>query len=252
MPRIFYSEHTYSYKNYTFGYALYAERLGDEKIDRIYATGFLPYSGEAKSEVKNLYYMARSARVDLSSFSLTSENRRIINKFKNFTFSVTEYPASDFLNNDPMLNFCLNYFETRHGVGVISKERLQRILNYSAETVVVEYTNENNSPRAYIIEIHSESCVHYWFSFYDLSLTYKSFGMWLMITRIQEAKKKQKKYCYLGTVYGDKALYKTNISSLEYWNGEKWVSNTSGLKNRSKTDDSRVVSQADEFKNNEN
>ena len=252
MPRIFYSEHTYSYKNYTFGYALYVERLDNEEIDSIYNGGFLPYSGEAKSEVKNLYYMARSARVNLTSFLPTSENRRIINKFKNFIFFVKEYSASYFLNNDTMLNFCLNYFETRHGVGVISKERLQRILNYSPETVVVEYTDENNSPRAYIIEIHGESSVHYWFSFYDLSLTYQSFGMWLMIARVQEAKKKQKKYCYLGTVYGDKALYKTNIPSLEYWNGQTWVSNTSDLKDRAKTDYSRVVLQADEFKNNEN
>ena len=39
MPRIFESEHTYSYENYTFGYALYAQRLKNESVDSIRAFG---------------------------------------------------------------------------------------------------------------------------------------------------------------------------------------------------------------------
>ncbi|MDZ4206085.1 MAG: hypothetical protein U1C12_02650 [Patescibacteria group bacterium] len=250
MPNIFSSEHTYSYKNYTFGYALYAQRLGDEPINLIYAAGFLPYSGENKSQVNSLYYMARSARVKLSSFLLSSENRRIQKKFRDYNFHSKEYPASMFLKNEEMLNFCLRYFEKRHGPNLISKERLKRILGFSPETKVVEYKNQEGSPCAYIIEIQSYDFTHYWFSFYDLSLVYQSLGMWLMIDRVENAKKKKKKYCYLGTVYGDRALYKTNIPSIEYWNGEKWVADVNSLKNRARTDENRVVSQIDEFKMN--
>lgn len=252
MPKIFSSEHAHSYKTYTFGYAVYAQRLEDESLDPIYEDGFLPYSGEPKSSIKNLYYMARSARVKLDSFFPTSENRRIKNKFENKKLVVREYPASKFAGDKEVLDFCLNYFEMRHGHGVLSKERLKRILNYSPETKVVEYRDLENIPRAYIIEIHGKEFTHYWFSFYDLSLAYQSFGMWLMINRVENAKVKNKKYCYLGTVYGSKALYKTNIPSLEYWNGEKWTSNMERLKERAKTDGERTVSQADEFKDNEN
>ena len=254
MPKIFASEHTYSYDNYTFGYSLYAQKLGDELVDLIYEAGFLPYSGNKQSETKNLYYMARSARVKLSSFKLSSENRRIINKFKDYNFCSTEYPASTFLNNENMLDFCLEYFKNRHGPNLVSKERLKRMLGYSLETIVVEYKNKENKIYAYVIEIHGNKCVHYWFSFYDLSLIHQSLGMWLMINRVLKAQKERREYCYLGTVYGDKALYKTNIPSLEHWNGKEWIEDTDYLKKRARTDKNRVVSQSDEFKmlNNEN
>lgn len=250
MPKIFSSEHAYSYKNYTFGYAIYAQRIDNEPIDPIYEAGFLPYSGERKSKIRNLYYMARSARVKLGEFTPTSENRRIEKKFSNHGFESKEYPASEFLENKEMIDFCLKYFENRHGPNVISEERLKRILNYSKETIVVEYRDKKGEPSAYIIEVHGENFIHYWFSFYDLSLAYQSLGMWLMIDRVESAKKRGIKYCYLGTVYGNKALYKTNIPSLEYWNGETWIQDLTHLKSRARTDETRVIPQSDEFKEN--
>lgn len=248
MPKIFQSEHTYSYKNYSFGYTLYAQRIQKESLDPIYNTGFLPYSGGHRSGMDNLFYMARSARIELSSYSPTSENRRIKNKFKDYGLKSEEYSGSSFIDNEEMLNFCLEYFEKRHGSELMAKERLKRILGYSSETKVIEYKDRDGIPRAYIIEIHGKDFTHYWFSFYDLTLTYQSFGMWLMIDRVENAKNKGLRYCYLGTVYGNKALYKTNIPSLEYWNGDKWINDVKNLKERARTDDSRTVSQSDEFK----
>ena len=131
----------------------------------------------------------------------------------------------------------------------MNEERFKRILNYSMETTVVEYiNNETNKPCAYVIEIQSKTMAHYWFSFYDLSLTYLSFGMWLMVNRVTSAKLNNKHHYYLGTVYGDKALYKTNIPALEYWDGHEWTVNTPLLKKRARTDADRVVVQPDEFK----
>ena len=248
MPRMFGSEHVYSYKNYTFGYALYAQRIGEESRDPIYAAGFLPYSGEYRTEAKNLFYMARSARVKLASFSLSSENRRIKNRFKNKNFNSAEYPASKFIHDEKMAAFCLKYFNERHGPNVLTKERLIRLLSYSPETFVIEYKNEKDIPYAYIIEVHGNEFIHYWFCFYDLSLVKQSFGMWLMIDRVEKTKLNGKKYCYLGTVYGNKALYKTNIPSLEYWNGTEWSSNIKHLSTRARTDEKREVLQPDEFK----
>ncbi len=249
MPKIFSSEHTYSYKNYTFGYALYAQRLDNENIETIYEQGFLPYTGEHKSEVPNLYYMARSARVNVNNFALSSENRRINKKFDSYNFSIKEYPAENFLKDKNMIHFCLEYFNKRHGPNTMNEERFKRILNYSKETKVIEYiNNETKKPCAYVLEIQSKNIAHYWFSFYDLSLTYLSFGMWLMINRVVSAQQSNKLYYYLGTVYGDKALYKTNIPAMEYWNGSEWVNNINQLKKRARTDETRVVVQPDEFK----
>lgn len=248
MPKIFGSEHVYSYKNYTFGYALYAQRTEKESLDPIYEAGFLPYSGGHRTEVKNLFYMARSARANLASFSLSSENRRVKSKFRDNNFKIIEYPASTFISNDKMMDFCLKYFNERHGPGLLTKERLMRILSYSPETFVIEYRDEKDNPLAYVIEIHGNEFIHYWFCFYDLLLIKQSFGMYLMIDRVENAKTNGYKYCYLGTVYGNKALYKTNIPSLEYWDGSKWSVNIGQLSERARTDQKREVPQTDEFK----
>ncbi len=230
MPEIFHSEHVYSYKSYTFGYSTYAKRFDNEIIDPIYEMGFLPYSGDFKSGMKNLYYMARSARVNLLKFSTSVK------------------PAKDYLKDHKMIEFCLRYFEKRHGENVMNEERLRRVLSYSDETYVVEYLDEKEMPIAYVIEIHGLEISHYWFSFFDLDLAYLSFGMWLMIDRTLNARKENKKYYYVGTVYNDKALYKTNIPSLEYWTGNLWVNDIKLLKHRAKTDKEREVNTIDEFK----
>lgn len=74
--KIFYSENTVDYSSYTFSYAIYALREGLEDVSPIYDKGFLPYTGNITLE-KELFYSARSLRVDLSRFEDTSENRRI-------------------------------------------------------------------------------------------------------------------------------------------------------------------------------
>lgn len=248
MPEIFFSEHSFSYKTYTFGYAVYAKRIKNESLDGIYDKGFLPYTGQTIIAHESIFYMARSARVVLKNFVISSENKRIKKKFDGMNFSVTEKPASTYLKNKAMINFCMEYFEQRHGHGIMTEERLKKILSYSKEVYVVEYCTEDGNPCAYVIEIHAKNTQHYWFSFFDLQFAYSSFGMWLMINRTEHTKSIGKEAYYLGTVYGDKALYKTNIPALEYWNGQSWVSDVKKLKSRARTDEIRVTLVPDELK----
>lgn len=249
MPEIFSSEHMFSYKTYTFGYALYAKRIKNEPLDPVYEKGFLPYTGDAIASKYPLFYMARSARVMLENFTLSSENKRIKKKFSDMQFMVTEKPASEYLKNKTMINFCIEYFEKRHGHGIMTVERIKKLLSYSKEVIVVEYRNaQTETPCAYVIEIHGKHMRHYWFSFFDVALAYSSFGMWLMIDRTEHAKSVAKKFYYLGTVYGDKALYKTNLPALEYWNGQAWTNDIKKLKSRARTDDTRVTFIPDELK----
>lgn len=248
MPQFFSSEHSFSYKTYTFGYAQYAKRIGVELLDPIYDSGFLPYSGNRIKNEETLFYMARSARIKLSNFEFSSENRRVYKKFLLEDFLITENPAVSFTENIEMINFCLEYFKERHGPDVMTEERIKRILSFTPETVVVEYKLKSGEVAGYVIEIHGKDMRHYWFSFFDLKFAYSSFGMWLMLNRTIQAKDAGLKNYYLGTVYGDKALYKTNIYSLEYWNGTEWIEDVQKLKVRARTDDERLVSIKDEFK----
>lgn len=243
--RLFTSEFGHSYESYSFGYCNYAELERGDRLSEIYQKGFLPYS--ANLSVKNIFYMARSARVNLKSFSLNSENRRITKRFDS-QFEKEIMPFSKFnFKDDNFISFCIEYFAVRHGKNVMPKERLMFLLNCGLISEIISY-KENGVPKAYVFLVSDKEMSHFWFSFYDISLVYQSLGMYLMIDAARDAAKAGGKYLYLGTVYAEKALYKTNFDNLEYWTGSEWSQDTKKLKSRSRTDHTRSLNIIDEWK----
>jgi arginyl-tRNA--protein-N-Asp/Glu arginylyltransferase len=237
--KIFYEEMCHSYQTYSFGYKILLDLEPGDSLVQIYEMGFLPYSGNIG--VNNRFYLARSARVPLTSFILSSENRRVMKKFDN-VFTVRTMPAKALLEDEKALAFCLDYFKERHGDEVMSRERLIHILSTELNTTVAEYITPEGKVIAYVIENGDDKTGHFWFSFYDLSYVFQSLGMWLMIERVLAAQKAGKTHYYLGTVYGEKALYKTNFQNLEYWQGSEWSTALADLKASARTDADRVVS----------
>lgn len=227
------SEFGHDYDTYSFGYCNYAIREPGDRLAKIYASGYLPYSG--KAGVKDIFYMARSARVDLSRFSLSSENRRIAKRFDG-TFEREEMPLARFDTSDKtFLTFCLHYFRERHGQYVMPKERLRTILDMGLASDITMY-RADEATVAYVLEVRDAEMAHFWYSFYDLSYVRRSLGMWLMLDALRQAKAAGKTYFYIGTVYGDKALYKVNFSALEYWDGCEWIADVKRLKTLARSD----------------
>jgi arginyl-tRNA--protein-N-Asp/Glu arginylyltransferase len=237
----FKSEFAHSYATYSFGYCEYALREHDT-LSELYGAGFLPYTG---AEVKDTLYMARSARVRLDDFELSSENRRILKKFDgSLTRSVT--PLAEF-NDDAAFNvFCLEYFKKRHG-NVMPKDRLRAILESGFITDVATYTKDG-AIIAYVLLAADDACSHFWFSFYDLSYIRQSLGLWLLLDCARAAKREGKRHYYIGTVYGEKGLYKTNFPALEYWDGSAWRADPKTLRALCKTDTKREFGRADVWK----
>ena len=242
--RIFSSETAHDYGTYTFAYAPYAEHEPGDSLGDIYGLGYLPYSGSP--DAKNVFYMARSARVALSGFELSSENRRIAKKFDGI-LKKERIALRDFEITDKFLKFCLNYFTEKHGAKAMPRERLEHILNSGLVSTIAAYYN-NSIPVGYVFEVSDMNAGHYWFSFYDLALARDSFGLWLMLDLVRDAKNRGLKHYYLGTVYGEKALYKTNFKPLEWWNGEKWNKDVKALKELARDDAKRTTSVIDIWK----
>lgn len=220
------NEYKQNYSAYEFGYQIWAIPEKNDLIDSIYEKGFLPYSGLHYSTPR--YYECRSARVRLDDFNLTSENRRILKKFDN-TFSVQTFSGKEALQKNEFISCALSYFKQRHGDNIMTKERLHTICNYSKNVQIRVYSYQQK-PVAYVVEQVGKKSAHYWFSFYDLSFAFQSFGMWLMTDYVQFLKNEGFTYAYLGTVYGARALYKTNFSSIEFWNGINWDQDIKKLK----------------------
>jgi arginyl-tRNA--protein-N-Asp/Glu arginylyltransferase len=219
-------EFAHDYARYAFGYTLHATSEPDEAITPIYEAGFLPASSDPT--VHNQFYMARSIRVPLSAFSPTSENRRILKKYDG-QFDIEQLSREALMQSEPFKDCFLSYFADRHGQSVMSRERLEGILNTELPLQGIRYSH-NGTPAAYVLEVLEGDIAHYWFSCYDTRYAGSSLGMWLMLDAVRRAKDTDLSQLYLGTAYGEKGRYKMNISPLEFWNGTIWDTDLKRLK----------------------
>jgi arginyl-tRNA--protein-N-Asp/Glu arginylyltransferase len=242
--KYWHSEFNQNYATYTFGYGAYASIEAGDDLSEAYGGGYLPYSGSP--DIKDTLYMARSARVALQDFSPSSENRRILRKFDE-RFIKRQIEASAWRESDELLSFALSYFSKRHGASVMPRERLLHILCHDARPSGVAYY-EGEKLTALVLSVEGPSFSHFWYSFYDLSLVEQSLGMWLMLDAARDAKERGKAHFYVGTVYGDKALYKTNFPALSWWDGRAWQEDVELLKARARSDAERTAQGADLWK----
>lgn len=234
--KIFASEFGHSYETYSFAYALYLEREQSDKLHEIYEQGFLPYSGS--KDIRDIFYMARGTRADIRSWQPTSENRRVLRMFDG-QFEKKVRTVEEVKTDETFFDLCLSYFNLAHG-SVMPRERLELILSMDLISSIVEYSKEG-MPVAYLLLVEDEIMSHYWFSFYAHEYTKTSLGMWLALDHIRELSTNGKKYFYFGTCYAEKALYKTNVEPLEFWNGKEWIKNTPLLKSLCRSDTERHI-----------
>ncbi len=209
----------------------YIERTG-ESLEALYDQGYLPYS--SSRGLQDIFYSARSARVALPELELSSENRRIARKFDG-QFKKRRIPAGEFKATDQFYAFITDYFNKRHGPQVAPRERVELWMRSGLVSTIVEYTKDG-SIVGYVLEIESGTMRHYWWSAYDPSMTQQSLGLWLILDCIRDAQAAGLARYYLGTVYGQKALYKTNFEPLEWHDGRTWSHDIEKLKTLSRAE----------------
>ncbi len=245
--KIFFSENTVDYSSYTFSYAIYAMREGQEDISPIYDQGFLPYTGNTNLE-KEVFYMARSLRVNLKAFTDSSENRRICRQIEPLNIKLETIKKEDFDLNDPVFkSFCEEYISERIGGDKMSLERWDYILNSTIGSHILKFSNEEKV-MGYILAGIGEKMLHYWFAFFDTDyMKSHSLGKYMMWKAIDWSKETGLDYAYLGTAYKTSALYKIrDHKALEFWDGQKWNTDVKLLKELCKTDEAPKTS--DRFK----
>jgi arginyl-tRNA--protein-N-Asp/Glu arginylyltransferase len=195
----------------------------------LYQTGYLPYSLDKKEHP--LYYRCRSSRVVLKDFSLSSENRRVLRKVQEIGLDLhfEKITGKEALLDAKLLDLFIDYYSERHG-DAMPMARLKAVLIYS-EFVWVYVCRQNGELIGAVIVQELKKCSHYWFSAYDLKYFQGSLGLGLILGFLNQLKAEGVfEYAFLGTLYGKKAMYKTNIEQLEYFDGETWVRDLKKLK----------------------
>jgi arginyl-tRNA--protein-N-Asp/Glu arginylyltransferase len=233
--KIITSEFGHSYETYSFAYTLYAKREEGDNLETMYERGFLPFSGAKK--VYDMFYMARSVRSYVRNWEPTSENRRVLRKFDG-EFVKMSRSVEDLRHDEGFFDICLSYFNLAHG-NVMPRERLELILDTGLISRIIEY-RKDETPVAYLLLVEGENFSHYWFSFFKQEYMKSALGMWLALDHIREIKDK-KEYFYFGTGYAEKALYKTNVEPLSFWNGTEWINDTKLLKELCRSDGVRHI-----------
>ncbi len=234
--KIFYSEGKPCYESYTFNYGIYCIKESQEELPDIYSRGFLPYSANPKY-TQELFYLARSLRVNLDQFSDTSENRRLDRKISELDITLDCQPKEKVLEIDSALHdFCLTYTKQRIGENMPA-ERLKYIWTLSTGSHIFTFSTPSKKV-GYVLASIQDNMLHYWFSFFDLDLMRShSIGKWMMWRVISWAKEKGLDHIYLGTCYGTKSLYKVrDHKGLSFYDGLGWNENMRTLKDWCKQD----------------
>lgn len=236
--KIFYSESLPDYASYTFNYGIYCLKESNEELSQILSKGFLPYSGNIHLS-KDIFYLARSLRLNAQHYKETSENRRVQRKVAHLDLHFNTYRKEDFDRNPQFDHFCQNYARERMG-GNMPPERFDFVYKNSTCTHITEFTSMEKTI-GYLLSAQGEEFLQYWFSFFDLALMKEvPIGKWMMWKMIAHAVEQGKEHIYLGTCYGTKSLYKVrDFKGLEFFDGYGWSSDLTALKSKCKSDDQR-------------
>jgi leucyl-tRNA---protein transferase len=247
--KIFFSEHQNIYSTYTFSYGVYCTREPGDNLSDIYAKGFLPFTGDLGIK-KDVFYLARSVRIDLEIFEDTSENRRVNRLAQPLNIEVKSLEKSDVdIKNPDFLFFCTNYAKDRFVGGRMDRARLKYIFNCNTLTHIFSFFSEEKI-FGYAFTAIDKNMLHLWYSFFDVNfLKSHALGKWIMWRTIKWAKENGLDFVYLGTCYKTKALYKVrDFKGAEFFDGISWNKNSDLLKHLCKEDEEKTDPPFDNLK----
>ncbi|MCA9381235.1 hypothetical protein KC678_03135 [Candidatus Dojkabacteria bacterium] len=175
----------------------------------------------------------RSLRIDLESFELTSENRRILRKTEGIDFKVIGLPYPSYSWEIHKLG--KEYYERKFGEGVMSASKIKDMFNNTEDENMTDAITYNFQGKniGYCLIYKNKQIMHYAYPFYDLDSEVSNLGMGMMIRAIEYAKHNGLKYIYLGSVVDPESKYKLQFNNLEWFDTDQssWSTDLDRLKN---------------------
>jgi arginyl-tRNA--protein-N-Asp/Glu arginylyltransferase len=223
--KLLFSEYKSDYGNYIFPYAIWAFPEAGETPASIFARGFLPASLQLSR-----FYMCRQIRVKLADFQHSSENRRIFRKCQHINCRLVARQDFDFTSR--WHEFCKNYADIKFGNNVMSYERLAALFESKIVTHLLVFEDEEAGKDVGLVTLYLEKrkLAYYYYAFYDLNYYRFNLGMFMMTSAVRTFSEAGTAYLYLGSCYSRNALYKTQFSGAEFFNGFTWSHNIRELK----------------------
>jgi hypothetical protein len=232
--KLLFSEHKPEYGNYIFPYAIWAVPERGESPADLFHAGFLPSS-------RNLdrFYLCRHVRVNLARFRPSSENRRVLRAKFDYT---PERRA-----------FFKTYADIKFGKDVMTYERLDALFSSPIISHLLVFTDEASGAEVGVATLYLEksALAFYYYAFYDLNYYARNLGMFMMTSAAALFAERKCGYLYLGSCYSANALYKTQFTGAEFFNGVRWSASLKELKyliERDRRDHAQHLLETEEYR----
>ncbi len=200
------------------------EDFSDKNTSAMYERGFV-FTRIGKGAMTQ----TRSVRINLDNFELSSENRRILRKVDNIILEAIKLPHPKYDWHIHKLGH--DFYETKFGKGTFSANKIKELITNEKSNfnTLLSYSLDNRTA-GYCICFENSDWLHYGYPFYDLSADIPNLGMGMMTKAVVWAKENKKRYVCLGSAQNQAAIYKTQFSGFEWFDGEKWRIDIEGLK----------------------
>ncbi|MDX1953870.1 MAG: hypothetical protein SFY81_17000 [Verrucomicrobiota bacterium] len=222
--RLLFSEANSDYDHYIFPYAIWALPEEGEEPWQIMEKGFLPGAYNLER-----FYLCRQIRVDLASFELSSENRRILRKGEGIEQRLV--PRKDFEFTPERREFFKTYADIKFGKDIMTNEKLDRLFAAPVVSHVLLFTDNKTGREVGAVTLYlaPKKLAYYYYSFYDLNYYARNLGMYMMTSAVDTFSRAEYRHLYLGTCYSRAALYKAQFKGAEFFNGFTWSKNLKEL-----------------------
>jgi hypothetical protein len=222
--KLVFSEYKSDYGNYIFPYAIWGFPEPGETPADLFNQGFLPSSRDL-----DRFYLCRNVRVALQDMALTSENRRV--KRKGAGIACALMPRAEFDFSSKRRDFYKTYTDIRFGKDIMPYERLDALFSSPITSHVLLFTDTATRAELGVATLYMEGdMAYYYYAFYDLNYYARNLGMYMMVSAAEICHKLGLRHLYLGSCYSQNALYKTQFTGAEFFNGALWSRNMDELK----------------------
>jgi len=204
---------------------------------------------------RGIMHQTRSVRIDLSKFSLSSENKRILRKTEHIVIEGEDIPHQNY--SWEIGKMAKDFYDTKFGPGTFSANKIKELLtdpenssfnllstfydgtdkkciSYGDEEpygkMLMQKLDATTLALGYAICYETFQFIHYSYPFYNLKKAPKSMGMGMMLREILSAVQWGKQYVYLGSAQRPGDTYKLQFTGLEWFDGKKWCDDLEELK----------------------
>jgi len=183
-----------------------------------YEKGLLP-----QRNLKDYYYQDEnySCRSSLQSFSLTSENRRILNKTQDFSFQKLSLSTFNF-NNEIQKQI---YLWVKNLVWNFPTSSIKTVFTSHIFNCLYVWRDKENEICAYSICYFDKDFSHIAYVFYNPLYAHQDLPIRLALQVAIDSANQNLDYCYLGRFNPETKLgyYKRNFPGFEYYINKHWT-----------------------------